>query len=117
MTLFTHRSAGGRCPCGAENAACGPPSTSVPVDLNIEEVAAVGGPLRKYRYTDAAGHETVLKLSDVDAERYGLGEADTVGAAPAPAKKAVAEAPNKARTSAANKARTPRGKSGAGGAD
>ena len=49
MTLFTHRNAGGRCPCGAKDATCGPPSDVVPVDQRIEEVAAVSGPLKKYR--------------------------------------------------------------------
>lgn len=80
MTLFTHRNAGGRCPCGAENAACGPPSGVVPVDQLIEEVAAVSGPLKKYR-VKRGGVETVMKLNDADAERLGLGVDDVVGAA------------------------------------
>ncbi len=81
MTLFTHRNAGGRCPCGAPNAACGPPSDVVPVDQNIEEVAAVSGPLKKYWFTRGDGVKTVLKLNAADAAGHGLGPADVVGAA------------------------------------
>lgn len=80
MTLFTHRNAGGRCPCGAKDATCGPPSDVVPVDLRIEEVAAVSGPLAKYRVT-RGGVETVMKLNEADAKRLGVGPADVVGAA------------------------------------
>lgn len=72
MTLFIHRNAGGRCPCGAENATCGPPSSVVPVDQLIEEVPAVSGPLKKYKVT-RGGVETVMKLSDDDAKRLGVG--------------------------------------------
>lgn len=117
MTLFTRQTAGGRCPCGAAHAACGPPSTSVPVDQNIEEVAAVSGPLKKYRYTDDAGHQTVLKLNTADAERQGLTDEDLAEAAPVAEVKAVAQAPNKARTASQNKARAARSKGGAGGGD
>lgn len=80
MSLFIHRNAGGRCPCGAENATCGPPSSVVPVDQLIEEVPAVSGPLKKYRVT-RGGVETVMKLSDADAERLGVGTSDVVGGA------------------------------------
>ncbi|QTU64223.1 hypothetical protein [Streptomyces scabiei] len=80
MTLFTHRNAGGRCPCGAANAACGPPSDVVPVDQLIEEVAAVSGPLKKYRVT-RGGVETVMKLNEADAKRLGVGADHVVGAA------------------------------------
>lgn len=69
MSLFVHRNAGGRCPCGAANAACGPPSSVVPVDQIIEEVAAVSGPLKKYRVRTQNGVDTVMKLSDADAEK------------------------------------------------
>lgn len=72
MSLFIHRNAGGRCPCGAENATCGPPSSVVPVDQLIEEVPAVSGPLKKYKVT-RGGVETVMKLSDDDAKRLGVG--------------------------------------------
>lgn len=72
MTLFIHRNAGGRCPCGAEDATCGPPSSVVPVDQLIEEVPAVSGPLKKYRVT-RNGVETLMKLSDADAKRLGVG--------------------------------------------
>lgn len=115
MNLFTRQTAGGRCPCGAEHAACGPPSTSIPVDSIIEEVAAVSGPLQKYRYTNDAGHETVLKLNTADAERYGLTDDDLIDSGAAV--KAAAPEPNKARAASANKARTARGKGGAGGDD
>lgn len=80
MTLFTHRNAGGRCPCGAANAACGPPSDVVPVDQRIEEVAAVSGPLKKYR-VKRGGVETVMKLNEADAKRLGVGPDNVVGAA------------------------------------
>jgi hypothetical protein len=80
VTLFTHRNAGGRCPCGAANAACGPPSDVVPVDQRIEEVAAVSGPLKKYR-VKRGGVETVMKLNDADAKRLGVGPESVVGAA------------------------------------
>lgn len=79
MTLFIHRNAGGRCPCGAENATCGPPSNVVPVDQLIEEVPAVSGPLKKYRVT-RGGVETVMKLSDDDAKRLGASPDDVIGA-------------------------------------
>jgi hypothetical protein len=80
VTLFTHRNAGGRCPCGAVNAACGPPSDVVPVDQLIEEVAAVSGPLRKYR-VKRGGVETVMKLNEAEAKRLGVGADNVVGAA------------------------------------
>lgn len=81
MTLFVHRNAGGRCPCGAADAACGPPSDVVPVDLNIEEVAAVSGPLKKYRVRTANGVDTVLKLSEADAAKLGDGPYEVSDAA------------------------------------
>lgn len=81
MTLFVHRNAGGRCPCGAANAACGPPSDVVPVDLTIEEVAAVSGPLKKYRVRTANGVDTVLKLSEADAAKLGDGPYEVSDAA------------------------------------
>lgn len=79
MSLFIHRNAGGRCPCGAENATCGPPSNAVPVDQLIEEVPAVSGPLKKYRVT-RNGVETVMKLSDDDAKRLGIGTDEALDA-------------------------------------
>lgn len=81
MTLFVHRNAGGRCPCGAADAACGPPSDVVPVDLNIEEVAAVSGPLKKYRVRTKNGVDTVLKLSAADAAKLGNGPYEVSDAA------------------------------------
>jgi hypothetical protein len=78
-------------------------------------VAAVSGPLKRYRYTNGAGNETVLKLNDADAERYGLTDEDLVESGDG--EKAAPADPNKARTASANKARAPRGKGGAGGGD
>ncbi len=75
----------------------------------------MSGPLQKYRYTNSAGHETVLKLDAADAERYGLTDDDLLDSG-VDAKAAVPE-PNKARGTSANKARAPRGKGGAGGGD
>ena len=72
----------------------------------------MGGPLKKYRYTDDAGHETVLKLNAADAELRGLTDDDLMDA-PAPARAPEA----KARPVAQNKARTTRNKGGAGGGD
>jgi hypothetical protein len=42
----------------------------VPADQLIEEVAAVSGPLKKYRVV-RNGFETVMKLSDEDAAKLG----------------------------------------------
>jgi hypothetical protein len=104
------RQVNGRCPCGAEHAACGPPSTCVPFDL--PEEAAVGGPLRKYRITTAGGTETVMKLNPADAERLGGVPLDQPAEPPsdendetaAPRAKARPLAENKARAGARNKA-------------
>jgi hypothetical protein len=112
-----HRQVRGRCPCGAEHAACGPPSTSVPIDYPTQE-AAVGGPLKKYKVT-LHGVETVMKLNEADAELLGgapLGapeaepETPTVAdgseqepAAPGPEGKRRPTAANKARSAASNK--------------
>jgi hypothetical protein len=117
VSLFIRQTARGRCPCGAEHAACGPPSTVTPVDIPDQEVAAVGGPLKKYRFKTEAGHETVLKLNPADAELRGLTDDDLADEAPAVEEKAVAAAPNKARATSSNKARTARGKGGEGGGD
>lgn len=114
MTLFIHRNAGGRCPCGAENATCGSPSSVVPVDQFIEEVPAVSGPLKKYRVT-RNGVETVMKLSDDDAKRLGVAveqpadaasTAEPVQPADAPETGDVAPPSAKRRTTSANKARS-----------
>lgn len=106
--LFTRQTAGGRCPCGAQHAACGPPSDVVPVDQRIEEVAVVGGPLKKYRVRTSSGAESVVKYNAADAERLGLGEADLV-----PEQEVVTdvqlpddEPETKARGGSRNKART-----------
>ncbi|MEU9498246.1 hypothetical protein [Streptomyces sp. NPDC048196] len=100
----------------------------MPADARIEEVAAVGGPLKKYRVTSPSGAETVMKLNTADAEARGLGEDDLATAAPArrgaaedvtlpegdgasgePEAKKAPPAPNKARTTSANKGRGARG--------
>jgi hypothetical protein len=44
----------------------------VPADQLIEEVAAVSGPLKKYKVV-RNGFETVMKLSDADAAKLGAG--------------------------------------------
>jgi hypothetical protein len=106
----------GRCPCGAEHAACGPPSSSAPIDFDqLTQEAAVGGALRKYRVTVRPGVETVMKLNAADAERLGGVPLDAPEAVPAPADvapevppalaaKGRRGAPNKARTTTPNKA-------------
>lgn len=96
--------------CGGEHAACGPSST-VPVDERIEEVAAVSGPLHKYKVTWPSGVETVMKLNDEDAAARGLTDADLLhadippddGADQEPAEKARG-ARNKVRAGSRNKA-------------
>ncbi|MFJ9234151.1 hypothetical protein ACIRJ3_04090 [Streptomyces anulatus] len=94
------------------------------MDQRIEEVAAVSGPLKKYRVI-RGGVETVMKLNDADAARLGLGADDVLGSpvlqgedgpeivAFSGDETAVQEekgtAPNKARQTAANKGgRAPR---------
>ncbi|MCD9196071.1 hypothetical protein [Streptomyces albireticuli] len=106
--LITSRMVDGRCPCGAAHAACGPPSTSVPVDDNFQEVAVVGGPLKKYKIRTASGAETVMKYNAADAARYGLTDADLAETPPTPEPEggAAGKPAGKARTAAANKART-----------
>lgn len=122
MTFLIRHNRGGRCPaCGEQHAACGPPSGVTPFDIP-EEVAAVGGPLRKYRFVSPSGAETVLKLNETDAERQGLTDDDLVdagnaptAAASAPAGKARTRSAHKARTGAQNKGATPAGGTGGGG--
>jgi hypothetical protein len=111
----------GRCPCGAEHAACGPPSTSQPVLENLE-VAAVGGPLKLYDVV-MHGMPTRMKLNEDDAKRYNATPVDapkveTQTETPdVPAQPTETEIPGKART-ARNKRRTPANKDGgAGGGD
>lgn len=101
--------------CGADHAACGTASESVPVDSRME-VAVVGGPLKRYTVTTPSGVETTMKLNEADAERLGvLGAEDeaSTGRSPEP----EAEAPAKARASR-NKARGAANKDGGtGGGD
>jgi hypothetical protein len=75
-------------------------------------VAAVGGPLKKYKVTTPQGMETVMKLNEEDAKRLDAEPADVQPQASAGAKPAA-----KKRT-ASNKARTTANKDGgAGGGD
>lgn len=114
MTLLVTRTAEDRCPaCGAANAACGGPSDTVPID-QFKEGSTVSGPLQKYRYRSGRGNETVLKLSEADAERLGLGPDDVIGAPIADAP-AAAKAQPKGKPAAANKARTTTSNKAAGG--
>lgn len=103
MALISSRTMQGRCPaCGAEHAACGTPSSTVPVDQNVE-VAAVGGPLERYTVTMPNGVETVMKLNAADAERLGGVPVD------APAEEPIeepAEEPQAKKKAVPNKART-----------
>jgi hypothetical protein len=62
------------CPlCGTKHAACGQAAPVNPVDIPREEPRIVGE-LRKYRVT-VNGTETVMKLTEKDAERYEDAEA------------------------------------------
>jgi hypothetical protein len=78
------------------------------------EVAAVGGPLKKYEVTTPHGVQTTMKLNEEDARRLGVldepdsdsSEAGSGDAQPAAKKRAVS-----------NKARTAASKGGAGGGD
>lgn len=104
MTLVNSRTVRGRCPmCGAAHAACGTASDSTPVDERIEEVAAVGGPLKKYEVTTPSGVKTTMKLNEDDARRLGVLEQETE--TQAPDQLAETETPSKSR-STRNKART-----------
>ena len=82
--------------CGSDHAACGDPSATIAIDQRLE-VATMGGPLKKYTVTMPNGTETVMKLNDDDAKRYGD------NAKPADGSTAKSR-------SAANKARTPANK-------
>lgn len=99
MALISSRTVKGQCPaCGAEHAACGTPSNTVPVDQNVE-VAAVGGPLNRYKVVTLSGVETVMKLNAADAERLGGVPVDAPAEEPAEEPQAKKKAvPNKART-------------------
>lgn len=118
MSFLIRHGPDGRCAaCGAANAACGDASSDVvPADQLIEEVAAVGGPLKKYNVVTPTGHKTVIKYNEADADRAGLTDADLVdepGPAGAAGAVEVVEAKirpvsaNTGRSGSANKARTP----------
>ena len=102
MALINSRTVRGRCPtCGAEHAACGTASDTVPVDARME-VAAVGGPLKKYEVTTADGYVTTMKLNEEDAKRLGVLDEPK---AETEAQQVEQDTPAKART-VRNKART-----------
>lgn len=118
--LVNSRTVQGRCPtCNAQHAACGTASDSVPVDANVE-VAAVGGPLKRYEVETSPGVTTTMKLNDADAQRLGVlapPKAETVTEIPdVPAQPTETETPGKSR-SPRNKRRTAADKGGAGGGD
>jgi hypothetical protein len=70
------------------------------------EVAAVGGPLKKYDVTTPSGVTTTMKLNEDDAKRLGVLDAPEQPAeAQATDEPAETETPSKARTTR-NKART-----------
>lgn len=105
MTLVNSRTIQGRCPvCSGEHTKCGPPSDSVPIEQNMEEVAAVGGPLKRYTVVSPSGVETTMKLNETDARRHGVFEEHQPDAAPAPAEQEAPAA--KKRAAPRNKART-----------
>ena len=90
--------------CGAPHSSCGPSSTAVPVDLNVErKVPTVGN--KRYPVT-IRGTETVLLLSDEDAKKQGLDPAKDAEGSKRSAKAAKAPA-NKAAAAPANKAAAP----------
>jgi hypothetical protein len=98
--------------CSAAHAACGAASDTTPVDERME-VAAVGGPLKKYEVTTPSGVKTTMKLNEDDARRLGVldetSKTSTDDSAPEPAAK---------RRAASNKSRTAATKDGgAGGGD
>jgi hypothetical protein len=84
------------------------------------EVAAVGGPLKKYEVTTPSGVKTTMKLNEDDARRLGALDAPqavTETETPdQPAQPTETETPAKARTTR-NKSRTAADKGGAGGGD
>lgn len=99
--------------CGAAHAACGAASDSTPVDERME-VAAVGGPLKKYEVTTSSGVTTTMKLNEEDAKRLGVLDGpdgtDETTAEPEATQSKTRTTRNKSRT-AANK------DGGAGGGD
>lgn len=111
--LITSHTVRGACPaCGAQHAACGTASDTVPVDTNVKE-AVVGAALRRYIVTTPAGVETLMKLNQEDAQRLGAVSPD-----PEPeATSSESTPPPEEKTAAppANKARRVRGKAASGG--
>ncbi|MCX5522591.1 hypothetical protein OG342_06900 [Streptomyces bobili] len=73
------------------------------------EVAAVGGPLKKYEVTTPSGVKTTMKLNEDDARRLGVLDAPEVQTntetPDTPAQQAETGTPAKSRTTR-NKART-----------
>lgn len=66
--------------CGAPHAACGPASTSIPVDQRVTRREQTMG-LKRYE-TEVRGTRTTLLLSDEDAKAQGLYEKPAGKAAP-----------------------------------
>lgn len=101
MALVTSGLLAGGCPvCGKQHAACGEPSTGVPVDQHVE-VAAVAAPVKLYDVVMPNGVETRMKLNEDDAKRYA--ETCDVSAVEESTSGKARQARNKART-AQNKA-------------
>lgn len=107
--LVNSRTVRGQCPaCGAAHAACGTASDSTPVDERME-VAAVGGPLKRYEVTTSSGVKTTMKLNEADAQR--------LGALDAPEQDSTEEKAPAKKRAVSNKSRAAANKGGAGGGD
>jgi hypothetical protein len=79
------------------------------------EVAAVGGPLKKYEVTTPSGVKTTMKLNDDDARRLGVLDAPEQDS---PEESAEPEQAPAKKRAVSNKSRTAAGKDGgAGGGD
>lgn len=91
--------------CGDKHAACGPPTTVIPVDERFTRRDPDVGALKKYEVTvdGRHPHKTTLKLSDAEAERMGLLKKEPTAKEP-PAAKAD-QPPNKAAAPQENKQR------------
>lgn len=89
----------GRCPCGADHAACGSaaPITAMGARGEVVDVQD-GGELREYD-VETGGVTLRLRLSDADARKRGLlpEQQQPVQTASAPAKTRKASAKNKRR--------------------
>ncbi|GAA2629629.1 hypothetical protein GCM10009863_51250 [Streptomyces axinellae] len=68
-------------------------------------MAVVGGALKKYKVVTASGVETVMKLNEADASRYGVAPGE-------PEQPAEQEKSEPKKRAAANKSRTAANKDG-----